>query len=128
MNPCQFVTTDKPGIYRCSLCGWKMKRPSPHPPEMVMRSCKKGGGARPGDAMKELLAEGGYSPNSCGCNSTAAKMNQLGLDGCRHEIDTLADEVVANAKKQGVEITHEMARWTIEEACRRAEAAAANSA
>lgn len=75
-----------------------------------------------GSVLRDLLAEIGYTAKGCGCNETAAKMNRLGPVGCRREIDSLSAEIVANAGKQKVEITVEMARFAIEEACRREEA------
>lgn len=48
-------------------------------------------------------------------------MNRWGVDGCREKIDELAAQVVDNARKQGVEMPHPVAKMAIDEACRLAE-------
>lgn len=78
----------------------------------------------PGTELRALLGEMGYTPKGCNCKSTEMRMNRLGVDGCRKQLDALCCEVMKNARKQKVEITVEMARFAIEEAIRRAEQAA----
>lgn len=77
----------------------------------------------PGAQLRKLIAEIDIDQNGCNCHETEVRMNRLGVDGCRREIESLASEVVKNAAKQGVTITTDMACWAIDEACRRCESA-----
>lgn len=75
----------------------------------------------PGTEFRKLAASLGYEPKGCACNATEAKMNRLGVDGCRRNIESLCGEVVANASNQGVMLPREMAWYALDEACRLAE-------
>lgn len=75
----------------------------------------------PGTEFRKLAASFGYEPKGCACNATEAKMNRLGADGCRNEKCSLGCEIIANAAKQGVTLSREMAWYAIDEACRLAE-------
>lgn len=58
----------------------------------------------PGNELRKLLAEMDANLKGCDCNAIAAKMNQLGPAGCRERIGELLPEIVASAKKGGLEI------------------------
>ena len=62
---------------------------------------------RPGDAAYELIRTtfGITPPKGCGCNATKHRMNSLGWEKCLAEIDSLADELAANATKFGWSVT-----------------------
>jgi len=58
----------------------------------------------PGTQLREMLAEMGFAPKGCACQTTEAKMNGLGPDGCREQLDALCGEIIRNAKKWGLAI------------------------
>ena len=62
---------------------------------------------RPGDAAYDLIRTtfGITPPKGCGCNATKHRMNSLGWEKCLSEIDSLADELAANATKFGWSVT-----------------------
>jgi len=86
----------------------------------------------PGTQLREMLAEMGFHPKGCGCQSTEAKMNGLGADGCREQLDELCAEIVRNARKWGLAIPKGFdplpyVRQLVEMAIQRAEQAASGN-
>lgn len=82
----------------------------------------------PGAEFRKTAESFGFTQVGCACAATEARMNRLGPDGCRREIESLIDEVMANARKMAKPMTRGLARHAIEEACRRAELANASGA
>lgn len=58
----------------------------------------------PGTELGKLLTRLNITQGGCSCPETAAKMNELGSDGCRREIESLIPEVDRNAKEKGWKI------------------------
>lgn len=100
--------------------------------------------AGPGTELRKLFASLGVGPKGCGCPVTAARMDQHGPKWCRTNIDALCLEIASNASKWGkfddvtklaeaglkalelgivIDPENPIASF-VEEACRRAEAAA----
>lgn len=75
----------------------------------------------PGTEFRKLAASFGYEQKGCACNATEAKMNRLGVEGCRSEIESLIDEVLKNSRGKVLYMSRDLARWMIDEACRLAE-------
>ena len=72
----------------------------------------------PGTEFRRLARDRGIEEGGCACAETALRMNQLGPEGCRREIESLADEVLANSRGKVLYMSRDMARWLIEQACR----------
>jgi len=53
-----------------------------------------------GDTLKEVLANTWRIPTCGACHETAKRMNELGVVGCRENIDELAEQLHQNAKQQ----------------------------
>lgn len=78
----------------------------------------------PGAEFRKLAEERGVNQGGCQCKATEARMNRLGPDGCRRDMESLIDEVLKNSRGKVLFLSRDMVRWTIEEACRIAEATA----
>lgn len=129
MTLCEFTaigTTDTGRtLCRCQKCG--KERSTALSPALIRMTCN-GSRGLVGSEFKAAIKLLGYTKGKkCDCAAIEAKMNQLGPDGCRKEIESLAAAVVKSARKQKVTITIEMARWAIDEAIRRAKATAQQS-
>jgi hypothetical protein len=80
----------------------------------------------PGTEFRKMADEAGFSQNGCTCAATEARMNQLGVEGCRREFDSLCDEIITNAKKHGIDLTIIVCDL-VREAIRRAEQSTASA-
>jgi len=84
----------------------------------------------PGTKLRLLLAEAGIVAKNCNCAATETRMNNLGVEGCRTEIESVCAEIVANAKNWGMQIPEGFdplpyVRQLVEMAIERAEVAEA---
>jgi len=53
-----------------------------------------------GDTLKTVLSNTWHIPTCGACHETAARMNDLGVAGCRAKVDALAEQLHQNAQKQ----------------------------
>jgi hypothetical protein len=91
------------GHWHCPECGYTSKRPLTAP---FRKQCSPSDPAQPrpprvlgvGDHLERLLRELGISPHKgCQCAKLKAKMNALGVEGCRRERVRLASELAAKS-------------------------------
>jgi len=100
---------------RCARCDLGDREYSPRPIDNT-------GQILVGDSFATIATAAGFSgATSCGCETTRLKMNRLGPEGCRRQLESLAAEVVFNAKKKSVELCEDAAKALVLEAIRRAE-------
>lgn len=96
---CQYEPDIELGGYTCTEC-------NDHRTKLVHRECDiapsglqvvRSVSYTPGRALKAIIVKDfGVSP-CARCHETAAKMDRLGLDGCRERLHELAAELHANA-------------------------------